>query len=101
MLFTPRQKLGKLKFLISQKVENLPLKSGIRSELIAELHVNMTKLRCVCPTTLQHLGCYREAPQRFAALLSEKDRIGNQVISDTRAHQPGEHVKAHSGRQNL
>lgn len=40
------QKLGKLKFLISQNVDNLHLKSGIRPELLAELHGNMTKLRC-------------------------------------------------------
>ena len=46
------QKLGKLKFLISQNVDNLHLKSGIRPELIAELHGNMTKLRCKhCETT--------------------------------------------------
>jgi NAD-dependent SIR2 family protein deacetylase len=38
------QKLGKLKFLISQNVDNLHLKSGIRPELLAELHGNMTKL---------------------------------------------------------
>lgn len=40
------QNIGKLKFLISQNVDNLHLKSGIRPELIAELHGNMTKLRC-------------------------------------------------------
>jgi NAD-dependent SIR2 family protein deacetylase len=40
------QRLGKLKFLISQNVDNLHLKSGIEPELIAELHDNMTKLRC-------------------------------------------------------
>lgn len=40
------QKMGKLKFLISQNVDNLHLKSGIKPELIAELHGNMTKLRC-------------------------------------------------------
>jgi mono-ADP-ribosyltransferase sirtuin 6 len=40
------QKIGKLKFLISQNVDNLHLKSGIRPELLAELHGNMTKLRC-------------------------------------------------------
>ena len=37
---------GKLKFLISQNVDNLHLKSGIRPELLAELHGNITKLRC-------------------------------------------------------
>jgi NAD-dependent SIR2 family protein deacetylase len=40
------QNLGKLNFLISQNVDNLHLKSGIRSELLAELHGNMTKQRC-------------------------------------------------------
>ena len=40
------EKLGKLKFLISQNVDNLHLKSGIAPELLAELHGNITKLRC-------------------------------------------------------
>jgi NAD-dependent SIR2 family protein deacetylase len=40
------QDIGKLKFLISQNVDNLHLKSGIRPELLAELHGNLTKLRC-------------------------------------------------------
>jgi NAD-dependent deacetylase len=40
------QQIGKLSFLISQNVDNLHLKSGIRPELIAELHGNITKLRC-------------------------------------------------------
>ncbi len=40
------QKMGKVKFLISQNVDNLHLKSGIRPELLAELHGNLTKLRC-------------------------------------------------------
>lgn len=46
MAIVDLQKLGKLKFLISQNVDNLHLKSGIRPELLAELHGNMTKLRC-------------------------------------------------------
>lgn len=40
------QNLGKLKFLISQNVDNPHLRSGIRPELLAELHGNVTKLRC-------------------------------------------------------
>jgi NAD-dependent SIR2 family protein deacetylase len=40
------QNLGKLKFLISQNVDNLHLRSGIRPELLAELHGNVAKLRC-------------------------------------------------------
>jgi NAD-dependent deacetylase len=41
------QDLGKLAFLISQNVDNLHLKSGIKPEIIAELHGNLTKVRCV------------------------------------------------------
>jgi NAD-dependent SIR2 family protein deacetylase len=40
------QNMGKLKFLISQNVDNLHLRSGIRPELLAELHGNVSKLRC-------------------------------------------------------
>jgi NAD-dependent deacetylase len=41
------QNMSKLQFLISQNVDNLHLKSGIHPELIAELHGNITKIRCV------------------------------------------------------
>ena len=45
------QKLGKLSFLISQNVDNLHLRSGIRPDLLAELHGNVAKLRCTrCET---------------------------------------------------
>lgn len=40
------QNLGKLSFLISQNVDNLHLSSGIKPELLAELHGNQFKLRC-------------------------------------------------------
>jgi NAD-dependent SIR2 family protein deacetylase len=40
------QNLGKMNFLISQNVDNLHLKSGIRPDHLAELHGNMTLLRC-------------------------------------------------------
>lgn len=40
------QKLNKLNFLISQNVDNLHLKSGIRPDLLAELHGNIARLRC-------------------------------------------------------
>jgi NAD-dependent deacetylase len=41
------QNLGKMAFLISQNVDNLHLASGIRPEKLAELHGNLTKVRCV------------------------------------------------------
>ena len=46
MAIVELQNIGKLAFLISQNVDNLHLKSGIRPELLAELHGNVTKLRC-------------------------------------------------------
>ena len=47
------QELGKLKFLISQNVDSLHLKSGIKPDLLAELHGNVTKLRCTrCEKTV-------------------------------------------------
>jgi len=46
MAIVELQKLGKLAFLISQNIDNLHLVSGIRSDLLAELHGNVTKLRC-------------------------------------------------------
>ena len=54
------QKLGKLRFLISQNVDNLHLKSGIRPELLAELHGNTTKLRCVqCGKTVDRSAAHK------------------------------------------
>lgn len=51
------QRLGKLSFLISQNVDNLHLRSGIRPELIAELHGNVTRLRCqACEFPMDNAG---------------------------------------------
>ena len=46
MAIVELQKLGKLSFLISQNIDNLHLRSGITPDLLAELHGNVTKLRC-------------------------------------------------------
>ena len=47
------QKIGKMSFLISQNVDNLHLISGIRPELLAELHGNLSKMRCLkCGETI-------------------------------------------------
>jgi NAD-dependent SIR2 family protein deacetylase len=46
MAIVELKELGKLAFLISQNVDNLHLRSGIRPDLLAELHGNATKLRC-------------------------------------------------------
>ncbi|HEX2570358.1 MAG TPA: Sir2 family NAD-dependent protein deacetylase [Polyangia bacterium] len=41
------QDLGRLRFLISQNADNLHLRSGIRPELLAELHGNGRLMRCL------------------------------------------------------
>jgi len=46
------QRLGKLQFVITQNTDNLHRQSGIRSELLAELHGNGQLMRC--------LGCERQ-----------------------------------------
>ena len=77
------QKIGKLSFLISQNVDNLHLKSGIRPELLAELHGNLSKMRCVecgetidrslSETTCQCGGNLVKSIVDFGQSLPEKD----------------------------
>ena len=50
------QRLGKLQFLITQNTDNLHRASGIRPELLAELHGNGDLMRC--------LKCDRQYPLR-------------------------------------
>jgi NAD-dependent SIR2 family protein deacetylase len=57
------QKLGKLAFLISQNVDNLHLKSGISPDILAELHGNVTKLRCnKCEFLMDNFGDQMACP---------------------------------------
>jgi len=77
------QKIGKLKFLISQNVDNLHLKSGIPPDLLAELHGNITKLRCqrcgktvdrsAAKTTCHCGGTFASSVVNFGQPLPEKD----------------------------
>jgi len=46
MAIVELQSLGKLAFLISQNVDDLHLRSGIRPDLLAELHGNVNRLIC-------------------------------------------------------
>ena len=57
------QNLGKLAFLISQNVDNLHLASGIKPELLAELHGNITKVRCSeCEFKMDRIEGEKECP---------------------------------------
>jgi NAD-dependent SIR2 family protein deacetylase len=57
------QGIGRLGFLISQNVDNLHLKSGIHPDLLAELHGNITKLRCTrCERTIDQSSGRADCP---------------------------------------
>jgi len=74
------QKLGKLKFLISQNVDNLHLKSGINPELLAELHGNITKLRCEsCETTMDSSLNLKGCPHCGGKLVSSVVNFGQSL----------------------
>jgi NAD-dependent deacetylase len=64
MAIVELQTLNKLDFLISQNVDNLHLKSGIRPELLAELHGNLTKVRCRgCEFTMDNFDDLLHCPE--------------------------------------
>jgi NAD-dependent deacetylase len=74
------QRLGKLAFLISQNVDNLHLKSGIRPELIAELHGNLTKVRCVkCGFKMDHLEDRERCPLCGGEMVSTVVNFGQSL----------------------
>jgi len=61
MAIVELQNMGLMKFLISQNVDNLHLKSGIKEELIAEFHGNMELMRCLqCGKKIQKEGFWDE-----------------------------------------
>ena len=74
------QKLGKLKFLISQNIDNLHLKSGIDPEKLAELHGNLTKLSCRrCEFTLDNFGDMQQCPECGGGLKSSVVDFGDSL----------------------
>jgi NAD-dependent SIR2 family protein deacetylase len=76
------QNLGKLSFLISQNVDNLHLRSGIRPELLAELHGNVTKLRCAtCEFELDRFPDMEACPLCGGKLVSSVVDFGQPLPS--------------------
>ncbi|MFC1901675.1 NAD-dependent deacetylase [Chloroflexota bacterium] len=74
------QNLGKLAFLISQNVDNLHLKSGIKPELLAELHGNLTKVRCQrCEFCLDRFEDMKECPLCGGKLVSSVVDFGQSL----------------------
>ena len=57
------QELGKLKFVISHNIDNLHLKSGIKPENLAELHGNLSRVRCLaCDFHMDRIEGERTCP---------------------------------------
>ncbi len=74
------QELGKLSFLISQNVDNLHLRSGIRPDLLAELHGNVTKLRCShCEFLMDNLDDQIACPLCGGKLVSSVVNFGQSL----------------------
>jgi NAD-dependent SIR2 family protein deacetylase len=74
------QNLGKLTFLISQNVDNLHLKSGIRPEILAELHGNLARVRCVaCEFKMDRVEGERECPLCGGKLVSTVVNFGDSL----------------------
>jgi NAD-dependent deacetylase len=77
MAITELQNIGKMKFLISQNVDNLHLKAGIKPELLAELHGNLTKVRCTeCEFKMDRVEGERECPLCGGRLVSTVVNFG-------------------------
>jgi len=74
------QDLGKLVFLISQNVDNLHLKSGIKPEILAELHGNLAKVRCVsCEFKMDRVEGEKECPVCGGKLVSTVVNFGDSL----------------------
>jgi len=77
---TELQALGKLAFLVSQNVDNLHLKAGIDPEKLAELHGNLTKVRCAkCDFRMDRVEGERECPLCGGELVSTVVNFGQSL----------------------
>jgi len=82
MAIVELQNLGKLAFLISQNVDNLHLKSGINPDLLAELHGNITKVRCEqCEFKMDRFENMKECPLCGGKLVSSVVNFGQSLPS--------------------
>jgi NAD-dependent SIR2 family protein deacetylase len=80
MAIVELQNLGKLAFLISQNVDNLHLKSGINPDLLAELHGNVTKVRCDrCEFKMDRFEDTKECPLCGGKLVSSVVNFGQSL----------------------
>lgn len=85
------QNMGKLQFLISQNVDNLHLKSGIRPDLLAELHGNIFKVQCVscgfrCDASPVLDKCSNCGGKLVSTIVNFRDPIPRKEWADSKWH---------------
>jgi NAD-dependent SIR2 family protein deacetylase len=82
LAITELQELGIMKFLISQNVDNLHLKSGIHPDLIAEFHGNSALMRCLeCDKQFPKEDLWDEA-KWGSGYRTSKPKVGQPVCPD-------------------
>ncbi|MDY6911453.1 MAG: Sir2 family NAD-dependent protein deacetylase [Chloroflexota bacterium] len=87
------QRLGKLDFLISQNVDNLHLRSGIDPDLLAELHGNLSRLRCTgCGFVLDNFDDMESCPLCGGRLVSSVVDFG-QALPQTELDRSYRHTQ--------
>jgi len=116
---TELQNMGKLKYLISQNIDNLHIKSGIELNRLAELHGNVARLRCEsCEKTVEKSedleicecgGKLTSSVVGFGQSLPQKDLwdsfehsrkcdlfvvVGSSLVVTPAANMPGEALQA-------
>ena len=84
------QKMGKLDFLVSQNIDDLHRRSGIRPEILAELHGNLARVRCVdCEETYPRSDALERCPCGGAlksSVVGFGDSLPTRDLSDSFEH---------------
>jgi NAD-dependent deacetylase len=85
------QNMGKLQLLISQNVDNLHLKSGIKPRLLAELHGNIFKVECRscrfrCDASPDLHKCSRCGGELVSTVVDFGDPIGQKEWRNSISH---------------
>lgn len=89
--------MNKLAFLISQNIDNLHLESGINPDSLAELHGNLTKLKCrKCGFKCDHSPDLAKCPLCGGELRTSVVNFGDPMPTDE-----VEKAEWHSRRSDL
>jgi len=89
------QEMGKLDFLISQNIDNLNLRSGIKPEILAELHGNVDLMRCRrCDATIPKTAGAEKCDCGGANIPLEAVQNGAQLVIINKGETPLDRIAA-------